>query len=130
MLLFGHPIIDFEPFYHVIEINEIELTPANSTLFIQYDEDNLSILKHLQHNKIDFALEVETLVDVVLAHNLGARYIVVSGELAQEAQAIAENYLFDAKILCRLQKQGDLEEKIRQGIDGVIYPQAIVKISS
>ena len=130
MLLFGHPAIDFTPFYHVIEINEVELTPANSTLFIEYDEDNLAILKHLHQNKIDFALEVDTLVDVVLAHNFGARYIVVAGDLAQEAQAIAENYLFDAKILCRLQNEGDLEEKIRQGLDGVIYPQAIVKISS
>ena len=130
MLLFGHPYIDFQPFYHIYESNEIELTPPNSTLMVEFNAESLELIRYMQQNKLSFALEVETLSELIFAHNLGARYIIVEGEFAVTAQAIAENYLFDAKILCRLQQEGDLEEKIRDGIDGVIYPQAIIKISS
>jgi hypothetical protein len=130
MLLFGHPYIDFKPFYHIYESSEIELTPPNSTLMVIFNEESLELINNMKKNKLSFALEVETLNELIFAHNLGARYIIVHGEFATQAQAVAENYLFDAKILCRLQTEGDLEAKIRDGIDGVIYPQAIVKISS
>ena len=130
MLLLGHPYIDFEPFYHIDEIDEIERTPANSTLFIHFRESNLDIIQHMRQNNLNFALEAATLSEVVYAHNLGAKYIIVKETLAKSAQNVAENYLFDAKILCRLTKEETLDEKISEGIDGVIYPQAIIKISN
>jgi hypothetical protein len=129
MLLFGHPYIDFKPFYHIDEIDIIELTPPNSTLFLHFKEENLDIIKHMQRNALPFALEVADLSEVVFAHNLGAKYILVNEPLAKSAQKVAENYLFDAKILCRLENLSDLEEKIIEGIDGVIFPEAIIKIS-
>ncbi len=130
MLLFGHPYIKFKPFYHIDEIDEIEHTPANSMLFTHFRESNLDIIQHMRQNSLTFALEVADLSEVIYAHNLGAKYIVVKEVLAKSAQNIAENYLFDAKILCRLTKEESLDEKIIEGIDGVIYPQAIIKISN
>lgn len=130
MLLFGHPYIDFNPFYHIDEIDEIELTPPNSTLFIHFKESNLDIIRHMQKNHLSFALEAADLSEVVFAHNLGANYILVQKSLAKSAQNVAENYLFDAKILCRLESGASLEEKIIEGIDGVIFAQAIIKISN
>ncbi len=130
MLLFGHPYIDFKPFYHIDEIDEIERTPAKSTLFIHFKESNLDIIRYMQENRLTFALEAASLSEVVFAHNLGAKYILVKEDLAKSAQNVAEDYLFDAKILCRLEKERDLEEKIIEGIDGVIFAQAIIKISN
>ena len=130
MLLFGHPLIDFKPFYHIDEIDEIERTPANSALFTHFSESNLDIIKHMQKNHLTFALEVTNLSEAVFAHNLGASYIVVHSELAKAVQDVAEHYLFDAKILCRLENGADLQEKILQGIDGVIYTQAIIKTTN
>ncbi len=130
MLLFGHPYIDFKPFYHIDEIDEIERTPANSNLFIHFKESNLDIIRYMQQNHLSFALEAASLSEVVFAHNLGAKYILVKEDLAKSAQNVAEDYLFDAKILCRLEKERDLEEKIIEGIDGVIFAQAIIKISN
>ncbi len=130
MLLFGHPYIDFKPFYHIDEIDEIEHTPANSTLFTHFKEENLDIIRYMQQNQLSFALEAADLSEVVFAHHLGAKYIIVNEQLAKSAQNVAENYLFDAKILCRLDKEVNLEEKIIEGIDGVIYTQAIIKISN
>ncbi len=129
MLLFGHPYIGFEPFYHIDEIASIDLTPPNSILFIHFEEENLDIITHMQANDLSYAIEVADLSEAVFAHNLGAKYIVVDESLAKSAQNVAENYLFDAKILCRLGDTGSLEEKIIEGIDGVIFPEAIVKIS-
>ncbi len=130
MLLFGHPFIDFEPFYHIDEIAEIERTPAKSTLFLHFREENLDIIKHMQQNSLSFALEAANLSEVVYAHNLGAKYILVQENLAKSAQNVAESYLFDAKILCRMKSGTDLDEKIIEGIDGVIFAQAIIKISN
>ena len=129
MLLFGHPYIDFEPFYHIDEIESIGLTPPNSTLYLRFKEENLDIIRHMQHNGLSFALEAADVSEVVFAHNLGASYIIVNEKLARSAQNVAENYLFDAKILCRLEEGADLKEKIIEGIDGAIFPEAIVKIS-
>ena len=130
MILFGHPYIDFEPFYHIEEVDEIERTPANSTLFIHFSESNLDIIQHMRQNNLTFALEAANLSEVVYAHNLGAKYILVKEDLAKSAQNVAENYLFDAKILCHLKNDANLDEKISEGIDGVIYTQAIIKISN
>ena len=130
MLLFGHPYIDFKPFYHISEIDEIERTPANSALYTHFNERNLDIIQHMQKNNLTFALEAADLSEVVYAHNLGAKYIVVKENMAKSAQNVAENYLFDAKVLCRLESDTKLDEKIIEGIDGVIYPQAIIKISN
>ena len=90
MLLFGHPFIDFDPFYHVGEIDTIELTPPNSTLFLYFKEENLDIIRHMRHNALPFALEVADLSEVVFAHNLGAKYILVNEPLAKPAQKVAE----------------------------------------
>lgn len=129
MLLFGHPYIDFEPFYHIDEIDSIQLTPPNSTLFLYFKKENLDVIRHLQEHDLSYAIEVSSLSEVVFAHNLGAAYIVVDEALAKSAQNVAETYLFDAKVLCRLENIKTLEEKIIEGIDGVIFSEAIVKIS-
>ena len=130
MLLFGHRFIDYQPFYHIEEIDAIDRTPSNSTLFVKFHESTLDIITHLQKHDLSFALEVSTLIEVVYAHNLGARYILVSPTLSKSAQDIAENYLFDAKILCRLESEDMLEEKIIEGIDGVIFSEAILKVTN
>jgi len=130
MLLFGHPYIDFEPFYHIEEIDAIEQTPPNSQLFIRFSKENLDIIRHMQSNGLRFALEVSDVTEAVLAYNLDARYIIVNAELARSVQDVAENYLFDAKVLCRMSRESDLTEKIIEGIDGIIYPQAIIKTNN
>ncbi len=129
MLLFGHPYIPFTPFYHITESSDVDGTPPNSTLFVTFDIENLDLITFLNQHQLPFALEVKSLEEVVFAHNLNAKYIVVQDHLAKSAQNCAETYLFDAKILCRMENEASIEEKIIEGVDGLIYAQAIVKIS-
>jgi len=128
MLFFGHRFIKSEKFYHVFDIDTILQTPPSSTIYLEFDEKNLDIIKYLKDNKITFALKVQNITELMYASALEASYIPVEQKLAKTAQKIAENYLFDAKILVHVEDEDDIEEMALLGIDGVIFAEAIIKI--
>lgn len=130
MLLFGHRFIKSETFYHISDVSDIAHTPPSSTLFLAFSEQNLDIISHLNLNQLSFALGVDTITDIIYASALNARYIILSQDLAKTAQELAQEYLFDAKILVKIEKDATIEALALLGVDGVIYPSAIVKISS
>ena len=128
MLFFGHRFIESEKFYHVFDIDTILQTPPSSTIYLEFDEKNLDIINYLKKNKINFVLKVKNITQLMYASSLEASYIHVEQKLAKTAQKIAENYLFDAKILVHVENEDEIEEIALLGIDGVIFPEAIVKI--
>ena len=128
MLLFGHRFIDSERFYHVDDIDAVAHTPANSLIYLDFSEDNLDIISHLRSNAVRFALAAESLRDVIYAENLGASYIIVHEDIAKSAQKAADAYLFDAKILCRIEDEEKIELIAHEEIDGVLFPEAVIKI--
>ncbi len=130
MLLFGHRFIESENFYHVQSIDSIQNTPPSSTILVDFKEENLDVIKHITLNSIPLALQVQNITQIVYASSLGALYIVISKELAKTAQNIADNYLFDAKILVHVEDEEDIEELALLGVDGVIFSNAIIKINS
>ena len=128
MLIFGHRYLESERFYHIHDIDAITKTPPSSTLFIEFNENNLDIIKHIKLNDLDFALEVKTLKDAIFGENLGAKYIICEKDIAKSIQNRAEHYLFDAKILCRIEDDDEIEVLALEGIDGVVYGDAIIKV--
>ncbi|SFV60628.1 hypothetical protein MNB_SM-7-781 [hydrothermal vent metagenome] len=128
MLFFGHRFIESEKFYHVSDIDAVVKTPPNAIIYLEFDEANLDIIEYLRINGISFALGVKTLQEVLYANALESRYIITDEILCKEAQQIAQEYLFDAKILVRIESDEEIERFAKLGIDGVIYPEAIVKI--
>lgn len=130
MLLFGHRFIESEIFYHITNIEDISNTPPSSTIALVFSEDNLDIIAHANANSISLTLWIEDIETLIFASALNAKYIIVTKELAKTAQNIAENYLFDAKILVSINEDSDISEMALLGVDGIIYPNAIVKISS
>jgi len=130
MLFFGHRFIDSQKFYHVFDIDTIVTTPPASTIYVEFDETNLDIIDYLHENSIKFALKVQNITQLTYASALNAAYIVVEPSLAKTAQKIAENYLFDAKILAHIEDEEEIEELALLGIDGVIFPSAVVRVTS
>jgi hypothetical protein len=130
MLLFGHRFIQNDEFFHIFDIESIEKTPPSSKIYLDFSEENLDIIQHLQINQITFALGVSNIIELIYGAALGASYILLDKELATTAQSIAENYLFDAKILVHITQESEIEEMALLGIDGAVFPEAIVKISS
>ena len=130
MLIFGHRFIESESFYHIGDIDSIKRTPPSSTIYLDFSEDNLDIIKHANLNEIEMVLKISNITELMYASCLGAKYIVVPKESLKTAQDIAENYLFDAKILAMLEDESEIQEMAIIGVDGVICSNAIIKINS
>ena len=128
MLIFGHPRLPFEPLYHIDSIEAITTTPPNSTLLFDLTTANDDMVLHCRQNALPFALSVASVKDAIFAETLGARYIVLENTLARSVQKIAETYLFDAKILSRIEDEEEIEAMAYEGIDGVLLPEAVVKV--
>ena len=130
MIFFGHRFLKNESFYHVFDIDSVSNTPPSSTLYIEFSEKNLDIINHAVSNSVAVALHVKNITQILYASSLGASYIIVDKKLAKSAQNLADNYLFDAKILVLIKEEDEIEELALQGVDGVVFSSAIVKISS
>jgi hypothetical protein len=130
MLLFGHPYVASQPFYHIDSTEALRRTPANSVVALYFSPENLDIMEHLRKNSVRFALHVENAVDAVIAENLGASYLIVLPRDAQEIQKVAEHYLFDAKVLGYIDDVNDLNDLIEMRLDGAIFSDSMIKISS
>lgn len=130
MVLLGHPYVPYEPFYHVDGIEAIRKTPANSVIALYFSPENLDIIAYLATNGVRFALHVDNPVDAVIGENLGASYLIVRLNEGKEIQKIAEHYLFDAKVLGYIDNGDDLEEAISIRLDGAIFSDAIIKITT
>lgn len=130
MIILGHRFIPSFTFFHVPNIDAINNTPPNSPIFLEFDEENIETIEHLQKNELCFCLSIENITQLIYASSLGASYIIVQKELATSAQNIANNYLFDAKILVSIDNESEIEKLALIGVDGVIFSNAIVKINS
>jgi len=130
MQLWGHRFIDSDKFYHITDIDAIKKTPPSSKLYITFNETNLDIISYANQNLVEFALNVTNITELIYASSLNAAYIVVDITLAKSAQNIAENYLFDAKILVSIEDEAQIAEMAQLGIDGVIFSNAVIKINS
>ena len=130
MLLFGHRFIPSNSFYHVLDIDSIANTPPSSLIHIEFNEKNLDIIEYVNLNTIPFSLSVKSIREIIYAASLGASYIVVHKNLAEDAHKIATEYLFDAKILVLIEEEAQIEDLALLGVDGVIFSEAIIKVNS
>lgn len=130
MLLYGHRFIPSNSFYHVLDIDSISNTPPSSVIHIEFSEQNLDIIQHTTINHIATSIYCKTLTQIIYAASLGASFIVLKKDLAKDAQKIANEYLYDAKILVLIEDEDEIENLALHGIDGVIFPCAIIKINS
>lgn len=130
MKLFGHPLIPSERFYHIESLEAIAKTPSNSIIALFFSPQNLDLIIYLRANKVRFALYVASTTEAVLAENMNADFLLVHPKIAQEIQKVADHYLFDAKVLGYIDQEDQLEKLIEMRLDGAVFIEAIVKITS
>jgi len=130
MLLFGHPYLPSETFYHIESLEAIRRTPPNSVLTLFFTPENLDLIEHLRQHGVRFALHVNSITDAVIGENLRASYLIINPKYGNEIQKVADHYLFDAKILGYVKEMDDLEPLIDMRLDGAIFTNAIIKITS
>lgn len=130
MILFGHPLLSSERFYHIESLEAIAKTPSNSIIALFFTPQNIDLIVHLRNNKIRFALYVASTTEAVLAENMNANYLIVHPKVGQEIQKVADHYMFDAKVLGYIDQEEQLEKLIDMRLDGAVFIEAIVKITS
>ena len=122
MQLIGHPLVPTQPLYEIKKVCTIKETPSNAVLLFAYDED---LIIHCQQNKLSFALHVTSIQEAIVGNGAGASILIASYEKAQELQALADHYLFDAKIAVCLPDDQAIEDATKLGVDMAILPQGI-----
>lgn len=122
MKIIGDDLIPFEDFFVVNLIEDIAKTKSNSQIFFDFDE---KLLKYSFEQSINFFVRVKSIKEAIYSNSLNAKYIVCEKELAKELQKIADNYMFDSKILALIESNEEFEEIVRFEIDGVIYRETI-----
>ncbi len=122
MLIIGHSFIDYLPFYEIISFEDIENTPSNSTVFFDFDP---LIAKKCKTNNISYAMRVKDIKELLFCNALECDFALVECDFAKEAQKIANEYLFDTKILQIINSDNELENVAKNGIDGVIFENAL-----
>ncbi|WP_072680185.1 hypothetical protein [Arcobacter sp. LA11] len=118
MILLGDNLIPFEDLSLVDSIWDIEHSLPNSTLIYNYDEN---LLTYCNKNQLNSAIIVTSIKEAIYANALGAKYIISDKKLAKNIQKIAENYMFDSKILAIIEQDKEIEDIAQAEIDGVIY---------
>ena len=118
MILIGDKNIPYEDITKISSIENISSTKPHSTVIFDF---NIELLKYTQYNDIKSAVVVNSIKEIVYANSLDARYIIIKKEISKIAQRIADNYMFDSKILVIIKNENEIEQIAMDEIDGVIY---------
>lgn len=122
MIVIGDKLIPFEELFKINSTNDIKNTNANSTVLFNYSDE---IAKYCFENEISFAVVINSIKEAIYSNNLNAKYIITNKELSKELQKIADNYMYDAKILVIIESSDEFEEIAKAQIDGVIFKNLI-----
>jgi len=125
MLIIGHPWIKSHKFSKVFSIEDIKNSQTDDVVLLEPLADSHSFAAYCQQNSIDYAVVVSTLDGAIFANALGARYMICEEEIALTIQPIAQEYLFDTKVLVLIHNEKEISKIARGGIDGVIFAEAI-----
>ena len=125
MIIIGHPWIKSNRFFKVYSIEGIPKSQPGDIILLEPLVDSHNYAEHCQTNAIPFAVVVNTLEDALYANALGAKYIICEEDDALMIQPIANEYLFDARILVLIHSVKEISKIARGHIDGVIFAEAI-----
>ncbi len=125
MIVIGHPWIKSQCFSKVFSVEDIKNTQTNDIVLLEPLLNSYSYAQYCQNNSIAYAVAVNSLDDAIFANALGAAYMICKEEDALMIQPIAQEYLFDTRILVLVHNDKDISKIARAGIDGVIFAEAI-----
>lgn len=125
MLIFGHPWIETPTFRKIFSLEEISRIPEEEMILLEPLSDSIALAQYCQTHNRAFAVTVNSITEALFANALGSRYIVCQNEDAAKIQPIAQEYLFDTKVLTLIGSEKEIQKMAELSIDGVIFPEAI-----
>jgi hypothetical protein len=125
MIVIGHPWIKSQSFCKVFSIEDIQNNKSDKIVLLEPLVDSHKYAQYCQENQIVYAVVVNTLDDAIFANALGAKYMICEENAALMIQPMAQEYLFDTRVLVLIHNNKDISKIARGGIDGVIFAEAI-----
>ncbi len=120
MLIFGAKDLPTPNFFSVESVEDIKKSSPKDIVLLESFDSPYELAKYCQANDIAYAVEVGSIKEAVFASNLGATFILCSFELAKEIQKVADNYLWDTKVLAKISNEDEIESVALAGVDGAI----------
>ncbi len=124
MILLGDANIVYETLSSIKSSQDIISTQANSTLIFEY---NIDLIKYCHKNALGFAVIVKDIKEVIYTSQFDVKYIFCDKGIVNSVQKIAENYMFDAKILVIIDNSDEIVWVAQNEIDGAIYNHVLTK---
>ena len=114
MIILNHPLIPSPQLTKITKKEEIAITPANKTVWIEFD---LELMRYCYDNGVHYAVSIKNEVEAIYANALGAGFLMCELDIAQKIQKLAEYYLFDTKVIALVDERL-LDKAIEAGVDG------------
>jgi hypothetical protein len=119
MIVVGNKNIPFVDICLITNIDDIQNTKSNSIVVFEYD---INILTYCKKNNLLCGVIIKNITQSIFSNSLEALYqIVDNSNFANQIQKIAENYVYDSKILQLIENDEEIEQIALNNIDGVIY---------
>ena len=125
MIIIGHKWVESPKFCKVFSQDDIKKSTANDIVLLEPLVESKTLATYCHDNDIAYAVTVNSLNEAIFANALGAKYMVCEEEEALIIQTIAQEYLFDTRILVLIYDEKEIAKIARSGVDGVIFPEAI-----
>ncbi|NKQ40879.1 MAG: hypothetical protein HF962_04840 [Sulfurovum sp.] len=127
MLIFGHPWIKSKKFKKIFSIDETTDVTSDEIILLEPLSDSISIAQHCQAKQIEFAVTITGITDALFANALQSKYLVCQMEDVVSIQSIAQEYLFDSKVLTLISNEKEIKKMAELSIDAVMFPEAIIQ---
>jgi hypothetical protein len=125
MILIGHPWIESEKFCRAYTVEDIRKAEERRTILLEPLVDTHPLAQYCHQNGIEYAVVINSLDEAIYANALGAKYVICDEDTALMVQPVANEYLFDTRILVLIKSEKEVSKIARSGIDGVVFGSAI-----
>ena len=120
MIIVGNKNIPYQNIKAINSIEGIKNTSANDIVYFSYD---IELIKYCKANNVRCAIKVSNIIESIFCNALEV-FFIISYE-AKAIQKIAENYMFDSKVLQIISTDEDIEQTAIDEIDGCIYKEVL-----
>jgi len=122
MLILGSKHIKSPNFCKISSIDEIKNTKSNSFVLFAYD---IETVKYCNDNNVQSAVLIDSITQAIFCNNLNVDFIIVNESIAIDIQKIAQNYMFDSKVVQIINDDNEIEKAALNEIDACIYKELI-----
>ncbi len=123
MIIIGDKYISCDTIKIISSVEDIKTTKPNSVVIFNFNKE---LMSYCMVNNIQYGIKVADIKESIYANSLNARYILPNNNQLNEIQKVAENYMFDSKIIATITNEDEINSLALKEIDGVIFKEFLI----